>query len=85
MNNFSTSLTLPCSGASLNIHSVEITRIVKRFIWWPRKIKNKWKWLSVCYVKQKYKQIPFVVWNFEWINIEFLTQSEYLEWRIINE
>jgi hypothetical protein len=60
-------------------------RVVKKFLWKPTKINKTSKWLCVCYIKQKYTQIPFVFWDFEWKDLEFLTQSEYIEYRIINE
>jgi hypothetical protein len=60
-------------------------RVIKEFIWKPTKLKKRWKWLTYTYIKQHYKQTPLVFWDFTWINIEFLSYSEYLEWRIVNE
>ena len=62
----------------------EINRVVERFLWIPLKLKNEWKWLCKCYIKQ-FKTFPFNINNLDWVDYEFLSQSEYLEWRIVNE
>ena len=58
-------------------------RIVEKFIWKPTKLDNKWKWLVKCYVKQSRWVNTYS--SSSWKDVEFLTPTEYLEWRIIYE
>lgn len=60
-----------------NNHKTGDTRIVKRFAFFPKTVRNETRWLETCYIKQKY-----FTWTYaddSWEDIEFVTEEEYLK------
>ena len=53
-------------------------RIVKRFALFPKHIYGQFKWLQMCYIKQRYHRSSFFVENDYWEDVEFVTEEEYL-------
>lgn len=62
-------------------------RIIKKFLWFPLELNNVCMWLKKCYIKQiELCSISTKFFTFrDWDDIEFLSDSEYLEWRLLNE
>ena len=44
-------------------------RFVRKFLWWPLKIKNEIRWLEFAYIRQQY--CTFYEGPSDWVNKEF--------------
>ena len=57
-------------------HSINDSRVVKRFLLFPKCIGGEWRWLEVAYIKQKYAffytgMFYGEFWkDFEWVESE---------------
>jgi hypothetical protein len=73
------------------------TRIIKKFLIYPRCIRGTVKWLQTAYIKQKFKKD----WKYKpaisddgaldtthfcyWDDVKWTTKSKWLKWRRLNE
>jgi len=58
-------------------NSCGLERIVKRFLFWPKRLQGHWKWLECSWIhqrSQKIKDCPTA--RYEWIDISWANRKE---------
>lgn len=59
-------------------------RFIKKFLWFPTKIRREARWLEFAYIKQRYsvKRGKSEIYPLRvqfWDNIEWITKQDYLK------
>lgn len=57
-------------------------RVVEKFTWFPYRIKNRYKWLTKCYILQRQRRYDT---SKMWLNVIFISKIQYLKWRLMND
>lgn len=67
------------------IHMTDEEKVIKKFLWLPRKIDDEWRWLEWAYIEYVKHSFTHLVWNKNTKDWDDKVYYQWKPWRWVDE